>query len=275
MTTAVNTIGQLQKQFEMISNNIANAQTNGFKKRDASFTDMLYQQVNNQPIAEKEQGRLTPHGLRQGIGAQLTQSMMISQQGAIQTTDRSLDFAFTKEKQFLKVAVQENGQAALRLTRDGALYLTPAENNQMRLVTSAGNAVLDENNQPITFSDQFKTFQILDGGVLQATGNNGEQISVNLGVVEMKKPQFLEQKGGNLLGLPDNLQPEVDQAEVYTELLGVNRNQIAMKHNALEASNVDLGKEMTDMTSVQRALQFQSRAISMSDQMMGLVNSIR
>ncbi|CAM4165014.1 flagellar hook-basal body protein [Lederbergia lenta] len=275
MTTAVNTISQLQKQFDIISHNISNVQTNGFKKRDVSFSDMVYQQLNNQPIEEKEVGRLTPQGLRQGVGAKISKSMMVLQQGAIQNTDRALDIAFTEENQFLKVQVQENGQTAIRFTRNGALYLTPSGNNEVMLVTAEGHPVLDDNNNSIVFSDQLKEFTIFQNGVFQAQSENGQQLTANLGVVAINKPQYMEQKGDNLLGLPENLQPGVNPALIYTELTGAERNQVAVQQKALEASNVDLSKEMTEMINVQRALQFQSRSISLSDQMMGLVNGIR
>ncbi|MEK3888492.1 flagellar hook-basal body protein [Bacillus sp. FSL K6-3431] len=275
MTTAVNTIGQLQKQFDAISNNIANAQTNGYKKRDVSFSEMVYQHVNNQPTEEKEVGRLTPFGIRQGVGAKISKSVMVLQQGAIKNTDRPLDLAFTEENQFLKIRVQENDQSAIRFTRNGALYLAPTGNNEMMLVTEEGHPVLDEQNNNIIFSDQYKSFTIFNNGVFQAQADNGQQVTSNLGIVAMNKPQFMEQKGSNLLGLPENLQPGVDPALIYTELAGAGRNQVSVQQGALEASNVDLSKEMTEMVNVQRALQFQSKSISLSDQMMGLVNGIR
>ena len=62
---------------------------------------------------------------------------------------------------------------------------------------------------------------------------------------------------------------------LYTELTGANRNQITIESQALEVSNVDLSKELSDMMNTQRAMQFQTRAISIGDQMMGLVNNLR
>lgn len=269
MTTAVNTISQLQKQFDIISNNISNVETNGFKKRDVSFSEMVYQHMNNQPDQEKEIGRLTPFGIRQGVGAKISKSVMIMQQGAIKNTDRALDLAFTEENQFLKVRADDQ----IRFTRNGALYLAPAGNNEMMLVTQDGYPVLDEGDNPIVFSSEHNNFSVFKNGSFQAQGGNGPLMTANLGVVTMMKPQYLEQKGDGLLGLPDNL--EVNPTLIYTELTGAGRNEIAIQQGALEASNVDLGKELTEMMSVQRAMQFQSRSISLSDQMMGLVNGIR
>ena len=84
----------------------------------------------------------------------------------------------------------------------------------------------------------------------------------------------MEQKGDSYIGLPADV--PVDNEAIYTDLLTVEeRNQIQVQQRALEGSNVDLIKEMTNMMTVQRSLQFQARAISIADQMMGLVNNIR
>ncbi|MBS4218925.1 flagellar hook-basal body protein [Bacillus sp. FJAT-49711] len=266
MTTATNTMSQLQKQFDIISNNIANSGTNGFKRKDVSFADMIFQEVNNQTSRDNEIGRLSPHGIRQGVGAKIAKSAMVLSQGAIQNTGRSLDFAFTAENQFLKVRVQDDNGTHMRFTRNGALYAAPSGNNEMMLVTQDGHAVLDQQNNPITFSDKATDFTITNHGEFRA---NGARVA-DLGVIALNKPQYMEQKGDSLIGMPDNA--AVNPAFVYTDL---DSNAIAMQHQALEASNVDLSKEMTDMMNVQRALQFQSRAITVSDQMMGLVNGIR
>ena len=276
MTVAVNTLNQLQKQFDMVSHNIANVQTTGFKRRNVSFTEMMVQQINNQPSRLNEIGRLTPFGIRQGVGSMIEKNTMVLAQGSLKTTDRPLDIAFTKENQFLKVLVQDNGTSAVRFTRNGALYVTPTGNNELMLVTQDGHPVLDENENMIIFSDQHKEYAISKDGTFQARTENGNVIAASLGIIALNKPQFMEQKGDTLIGLPDNLDPAVDPASIYTELTGgVLRSDISIQQGALENSNVDLSKEMTDLIQLQRSLQFQSRSITVADQMMGLVNGIR
>jgi flagellar basal-body rod protein FlgG len=103
---------------------------------------------------------------------------------------------------------------------------------------------------------------------------DGTVESFNLGVIQINKPQFFEQKGDNLIGLPDNL-TGVNQNEIFTDLTGAARDQISIGQRVLEQSNVDFSKQMTDLLNVQRSYQFQSRAVTMSDQMMGLINGIR
>jgi flagellar basal-body rod protein FlgG len=278
MITSTNTLSQLQKQLDMISHNLANIDTAGYKRREASFTDLLVQEYRNQPNnALEPQNRMTPFNIRQGIGARLGQVQLVLSQGSLKSTDRALDTAFTAEGQFYRVMVQnEDGSSAMRLTRNGALYLSPLSDNQSMLVNSDGHAILDENNQPITITGNVKNFNINESGLLTAEMYNGTSQEANLGVILINKPQFLEQKGANLLGLPDNLSElGVTEEEVMTNLTGPLRNQVAIQQGVLEQSNVDMSKEMTDLINVQRSYQFHSKSITLADQMLGLVNGIR
>ena len=140
------------------------------------------------------------------------------------------------------------------------------------LVNASGFPILDENDDPITFSGEASTFELGDNGVLSITGPEGTE-NVDLGIVTIARPQFLEQLGGNLIGLRTDV--GVTRNEVLTNLTGAGRTGISISQESLEASNVDMGKEMTDLLNVQRSYQFQTRSITMADQMMGLVNGIR
>ncbi|MGD6842224.1 flagellar hook-basal body protein [Bacillus infantis] len=270
MITAANTMAQLQKQMDITSHNMANIDTVGYKRREASFSDLMVQQFANQPNSPDE-NRLTPDGLRMGTGAMLAQSQAVMNQGSIKETGRQLDTAFTKENQLYKVLVRTEAGTAVQYTRDGAFYLTPVSETESMLVTGAGHAVLDENDNPIYINSQSGEFRITENGILAAMDGNGNEQTFSLGIVQVNKPQFLEQQGGNLFALAAGAAGN----EVMTDLSGALRGQAAVQQRALEQSNVDMQKEMTDLISTQRAYQFQSRAISMADQMMGLVNGIR
>jgi flagellar basal-body rod protein FlgG len=273
MITAAATLGQLQKQMDIISNNIANIDTNGFKGRDATFADLLVQQFDNQPDQTKEVGRNTPYGIRIGAGAKIAQSQLDESQGAVKQTNRPLDVSFTKENQYLKVLNNQNGQNSICYTRDGNLSVSPVGKNELMLVNSSGLPILDENNKVITFQDNAKDYTITEQGQFKVNAVNGQTTSFNLGVVTADKPQFLEQAGDNLLDVPSQF--SANPAGIITEMTGPLRAQVSMQQGALESSNVDMGKEMTDLLNAQRSYQFQSRAITLSDQMAGLVNSLR
>ncbi|MBS4175441.1 flagellar hook-basal body protein [Bacillus sp. FJAT-49736] len=272
MIVASNTLNQLQKQLDIISNNMANVETNGYKKREVTFTDLLFQQFNNQLNPNNEIGRNTALGIRLGAGAKMAQSQMLLTQGSLKETKRPLDVAFTKENQFLKVLTSDNGQNEVRYTRDGNLSVSPVGKNEVMLVNSSGYPVLDENNKMITFPANAESYTITSDGRLLVKQNNGQTNAYNLGVIAVNKPQFLEQYGDNLIGLPKN---GVAGTNVLTNLVGAGRNNISIQQGALEGSNVDLGQEMTELINVQREYQFQSRTITISDQMMGLVNGLR
>lgn len=278
MLTATNTMTQLQKQLDIIANNIANIDTNGFKRRDVTFTELVYQHFNNQRNPAEEIGRLTPNGIRQGTGAKIAQSRLVMTQGALKETGRTLDTAFTKEGQMYKVLVRTGtgGDNEIQYTRNGAFYLSPLGENETVLVNSDGHFILDENNEPIYINGDAESFIISETGELTVTMTDGTEQTFAIGVIQVHKPQFLEAKGNNLYGLPLNF-PELGVAEedIFTELTGPLRDEIGIRQNALEQANVDMAKEMTDLLNVQRAYQFQARAISLSDQMMGLINGMR
>ncbi|WP_144460108.1 flagellar hook-basal body protein [Siminovitchia fortis] len=272
MITAVNTLGQLQKQVDLIGHNMANAETAGYKTREASFADLMAQQINNYSSAGLETGRQSPLGIRQSPGARISQTAMLSKQGSLKTTGRPLDVAFTKENQYLKVRVQEGGVPQIRFTRNGELDIVNA-GGQWMLATKDGHPVLDENNQVITFPGKVEEVQMVRPGLLEARMDNGGNIAFQLGVIALNKPQYMEQKGNTLIGLPDGADNNANQ--IYADLNGARRQEISLQQGVLEASNVDIGKEMTDMMAAQRSIQFQSRSITLADQMMGLINGIR
>ncbi|MFS0783819.1 flagellar hook-basal body protein [Bacillus sp. 1P06AnD] len=275
MITATNTLAQLQQKMDLIGTNISNSDTVGYKRKDGTFNDLLVQQVDNQKKSDKEVGRMTPLGIRQGTGSKLALEKLTLTQGTIKNTGRPLDLAMMNENQFFKIQVVENNQNDIQYTRDGAFYLSPA-GNSLKLVTSSGNAVLDANNKPITVSANMKDIQLADNGTLRVENLDGTAQTISLGVVAVKNAQYLEHKSGNLVGLNANFAAQgIDRNDIMTDLAGNMRNDISMKQGSLENSNVDLSKEITDLLMLQRQYQLQSRSITMADEMQGLINSVR
>ncbi|KIQ93967.1 Distal rod protein [Anoxybacillus thermarum] len=269
MITAANTMNQLHQQLDTISHNIANVNTTGYKKRDAVFEELLAQQFTNLPNRD-ETPRLTPVGLRLGVGAKVASTHMQMKQGSILKTDRSLDLAFTKEGQFFRILVD----GAIQYTRDGAFYLSPSANNpdELMLVTADGYAVLDENDEPITVLDGFKDIQVTQNGTMQFIAPNGNMMqTVNIGVSYVTRPQLMQALGDNRFAFS----ADVNAPNAAINLTNNNRNAISMQQYALEQSNVELATEMSELMITQRSYQLNARAITLSDQMMGLINGIR
>ena len=258
---------------------MSNVSTTGYKRREVNFSELLFQQFNNQPVDGNDVGRLTPNGIRQGVGAKLGSTNAVFTQGTITTTERQLDLALTKEGQFLQVQVEENGEQVTRYTRDGSLYLSPVGDGSglVMLVTSEGFPVLDQDGAPIAFEDDFSDLTISSTGTIIVKPTNQADPSevFELSVVLLHRPQLLEAKGNNLFALPNLADLNIGVEDVLTLLEGDIREQIGILQGALEQSNVDLTTEMSELLVTQRSYQFNAKSISIADQMMGLVNGIR
>ena len=272
MNTAANTLGQLQIQLDTISNNIANSNTVGYKTKQANFQELLYQQFNNDE--QDPTVRQSPVGIRYGVGAHVSQIQSNENQGSLQLTGRNLDFAFTQPNQYFNVAMQDGSTA---YTRQGNFYMSPQGDGTNLLVTGDGYPVLSANGTSITFPEGVSGFTMSEAGTLNVDYADGQVIQFDLAVTQITKPQVMEHlNNGAYISVPNNLQ-ELGYAEgdVLTELQGLNRNEVSMQIGTLEASNVDVSKEMTDLIAAQRSYQFNSRAIMIADQMLGLINGIR
>jgi len=274
MTTATNTLSQLQSQMDIIGNNLANISTNGYKASDAKFQEMLYQQFDNDKADTAP--RQSPPGIRYGSGAVLGQSQMNWKVGTLQTTGRELDFALTTPKQYFNVLMPDGGGEQTVYTRQGNFYVSPVANGQVMLVNGEGYPVANSAGLPITFSGNVTNYTVSPGGNLQLTNADGTTQTIELAVTVMERPNLMQRLSGTNFALPENLADlGVTQQQVLTELQGAARNVIGLEGQALEASNVNSQKEMTDLISVQRNYQFNARAVTLADQMLGLINGIR
>ncbi len=271
MIQASVTMNQLQSKLDLIGNNLANSQTNGYKGRESEFASLLYKQINNMTDPANAEGRSTPNGIRVGTGAILGAVNLNMQAGVIVGTGRALDAALVEKNHLFQVQVTENGVAETRYTRDGTFYLSPTpDGSQLMLTTKDGHPVVGANG-PIMLQAGFSNIKIGDNGDLIVDRNGAQQVEGNLAVRDIRVPRLLEAAGENLFRLPDLAALGLDEATV---LQIVNGNGI-IQGGSLEQSNVDMSKEMADLILAQRAYQFNARTISMGDQMMGLVNQLR
>ncbi len=269
MLTASTALNQLQQQMDTVSDNLSNSDTTGYKARDSRFSELIRQQYDH--IDDKKENspnmRKTPPGLRLGAGTVMT-PQLDSGQGSIKKTDRDLDIAFTSPYQYLQA--EADGRRVY--TRDGSLSLKPAGGNDrlLQLMTAGGNPILDENGQPIQIDSSLTQLKISKTGTLTASDQAGTRSQTfNLGIVNVNNPQALHAEGDNLFSVNGA------GASAIEELTGANRQAIGMEQGALEGSNVDMSKEMTDLIVSQRSYQLNSRTITLGDQMLGLINSVR
>ncbi|WP_085506237.1 flagellar hook-basal body protein [Thalassobacillus devorans] len=271
MIQAAVTMGQLQQKLDVIGNNLANSNTPGYKTRNAEFSSLLMQQINNLDEKNTSVPRMTPEGIRSGSGAKLGAVTVDLTKGTLQTTERSLDAALLTDNHMFQVEVPTDEGTEVRYTRAGNFYLNPIGGNQLMLTDSNGAPVLGENGR-IVLEDGFNGLTIAENGTIIVDREEGQSVEGRLGIVEAVRPRILEASENNTFRLPAEDELNLEANEI---IQAVAADDVHIQTGALESSNVDMQKQMTNMLMVQRAYQFNGQSISLSDQMSGLVNQLR
>ncbi|RYG71616.1 flagellar hook-basal body protein [Lentibacillus lipolyticus] len=272
MIQAAVTMNQLQHKLDVTGNNMANSQTTGYKARQAEFSSLLFQQIDNLTDPTNAEGRLTPDGIRVGSGAKLGSVDIDLRPGNLKETGRALDAALTGNNHLFQIQVSASDGPETRFTRDGSFYLSPMnDSDDVMLTTKDGHPVLGEDG-PIVFADGFDNITIQPNGQIAVQRGDITEDAGTLAITEAVRPQLLEAAGANQFVLPDLAELGFAAEEVIQP---VDPNADKLKSGALEQSNVDVAQQMTDMIAMQRSYQFNSRTISMSDQMQGLINQLR
>lgn len=252
--------GMLAQQLnvEVISNNIANMNTTGFKRRRAEFQDLLYQNQLRVGSTSSEAGTIVPAGVQLGLGVQPAAVYRIAEQGSMNITDNPFDLAISGRGYFqVELPSGETGY-----TRAGAFQLS-ADGD---LVTPDGLVV-----QPgITIPNNASTVTINASGQVFVT-IAGQVAPQQVGQLELAT--FLNQAGLEPIG--DNLLLETPASGTPTVGTPASTGFGSMEQGALEASNVNVVSEITNLITAQRAYEMNSRVIEASDEMMAAVNQLR
>lgn len=266
-----------QLKLDTIANNMANLNTTGFKTRDVQFQDMLYAQMQQRPETSNIEGRITAPGLHLGHGVLAVGSSSLFNQGSLQATGVTLDFAIEGEGYFaVQVATADTGEALLAYSRDGSFKVAMDENEDAILVNAQGQPIYDlENASQIVLTDvDLDTLQVDNLGRISAKNTAGEPVDVGrIGMVMVSDPNAnLAPAGENLF----RFRPDADPNQIVWEVADVeDALRPRMKQGFLEQSNVDMTKQMTDMIVAQRAYSMNVKALQTVDQMMGLANNLR
>lgn len=233
--TAASAMDVLEKKSNIRSNNLANVNTNGFKKSEAvvqSFSEMLLNRVESSE-ADKEIGELS-------TGAFIERSFKDLSQGAVQRTDNKFDFAISGEGYFVIET-----EAGRRYSRDGNFTL----NANSELVTQSGNHVLDSQGGRIQLIPD-QDFNVSGEG--QITFNNG-LAGAEIALVNFEDSAELVQEGDNLYAAQDGAE-EAPAADA------------AVNQGYLESSNVKIVEEMVKMIKTNRHYQSNQKVISSIDE---------
>lgn len=239
-----------QTRMDVISNNLANANTTGYKSARASFQDLVYQNLR-QPGGQTTEQTQSPSGLMLGTGVRVAGSEKLFTQGNIEQTGNSLDVA-VQGRGFLQVTMPDG---TIAYTRDGSLHLD--QNGQ--IVTANGYAVdpavsVPANAQSITIGS--------DGTV--SVSLPGQAATQQIGTVQLAdfiNPAGLQPNGDNLyLETASSGSPQIGQP-------GLN-GLGTLSQGALESSNVNVVEQMVDMIETQRTYEMNSKAVSAADSML-------
>ncbi|HWK55296.1 MAG TPA: flagellar basal-body rod protein FlgG [Hyphomicrobiales bacterium] len=244
-----------QTKMSVISNNLANASTSGYKRSRAVFEDLLYQN-QRQVGAQSSQDTLYPTGLMIGTGVRTVATEKLFTQGAMTQTQNPLDVGIDG-KGFLQVELPDG---SLGYTRDGELQV----NAQGILVTSSGYPI-----QPsVTIPADAQSVTIgSDGTVSVRTPGAATTVEVgNLQLVDFVNAAGLQPIGSNLF-VESNASGTAQIGTPGLDGLGT------LLQGYVEGSNVNVVEELVSMIETQRAYEMNSKAIATSDQMLQFVNN--
>ena len=248
--TAASGMVAQQGNIDVISNNLANANTTGYKKSRTDFQDLMYQTMRQAGSSTGPDTQL-PTGIQLGHGVRQVATQKIYTEGSFQSTGNSLDMAIEGEG-FYQIAMPDG---TISYTRDGSFK----QDSQGRIVTSEGYPL----EPAITIPEGATGISVSMDGLVTATipGQTAPQDLGQMQLVRFVNPAGLDSMGRNLLketaasGTPVVSSPGTDGA-----------GTIQQKY--LEMSNVQIVEEMVNMIVAQRAYEINSKAITTSDQML-------
>src|SRR3954451_18306724 len=236
---------------QVISNNIANLRTTGFKKQTAAFQDLIYEHVRRVGAQSSDQGTILPVGVDIGGGVKTVGTPRSMTQGSLSQTGNDLDIAITGEG-FFKIQMPDG---SFQYTRDGTFQM----DNQGRIVTAQGNPVqptitIPQNSSGLTVNAQGQVSVTLPGST---TSNIVGQLTLTrfinkAGLQPVGNNQFTETPTS---GPPQDGTANVDSFGSITQA-------------SLEQANVDVVSEMSELIAAQRAYEMNAKVISAADQML-------
>ncbi len=239
---------------EVISNNLANVNTTGYKKSKIEFQDLLYETTRT-PGAEQGNGNILPTGLQIGHGSRAVATPKVFTEGELTQTGERLDVAIQGDG-FFQVQMTDG---TLAYTRDGAL-----KTSSTGQITTSDGLPVQGGFQPIPVGTTGIT--ISPDGDVSTTGSNSSNFQVTL--VRFANPAGLQPIGRNLYA---------ETAASGTPETGTP-NQTgfgSLQQGYLEKSNVKVVEEMVNMIVAQRAYEVNSKAVQAADEMMQQSDNLR
>jgi flagellar basal-body rod protein FlgG len=246
-----------QTNLDVVSNNLANVNTSGYKKMRADFQDLMYQ-INRQPGAPVEPDSMVPTGIQVGLGTRVVGTTRIFTEGNIQVTDSPLDVMIEGEG-FYQVTMPDG---TIAYTRDSSWHI----DGNGQIVTSDGYLL----EPPITVPDNMTELIVSPTGDVSAKVP-GEVDPQNIGQIQLAR--FVNQAGlkafGKNLFIETAASGEPIVGNPGDEGLG------STLQNSREMSNVQVVEEMVNMIVAQRAYEANSKTITTADEFLRIANNLR
>ncbi len=254
-STAATGMTAQQKMIDVISNNLANINTTGFKRSQIDFKDLLYIK-DRQPGTEISAGINTPGGIETGSGVHVAATVKVFTPGEFQNTGRNLDIAIRGEG-FFQVTTPSGDKM---YTRDGSAQL----NAEGQLVTSTGYLF----EPSISIPTDSTSVSIGEDGGVNVTDTSGTMSVVGtLELVRFPNPSGLSNEGDNLLS---ETQASGSPVTGTAGAEGFGKIQSGF----LEKSNVQMVVELVNLITAQRAYEINSRTIKAGDEMLRTANNL-
>ncbi len=259
LRTAATGMYAQQLNIQVISNNISNINTTGFKKSKAEFQDLMYQEV---PVSNLNQNSVTaPQSsseiLQVGSGVQAASTQKIFKQGDLQPTNNSLDLAILGEG-FFQVRKPDGSFA---YTRDGSFKVS----GDGRIMTSSGCVIEPE----ITLSEDILDIKVTRDGTIEVKAEGGNSYVLDtVQVVRFMNPGGLEALGDNLFAETEGSGPPMFGTAGSDGFGEIHQGY-------LEASNVDIVEEMIAMITAQRAYEINSKTVKTVEEMLTITNNLK
>jgi flagellar basal-body rod protein FlgG len=247
-----------QNRVAVISNNLANMSTTGYKGRRAEFADLLYQQPRRAGTINAADGTIIPAGIQLGHGVRLSAVTFDTTQGPLRDTANELDLAIDGQGWFeLELP---NGTSAY--TRDGSFKRT----DEGRIVSSEGYPLAPD----ITIPDEALAVSVNPEGEVYANFNDNSEPELlgQILLVMFANDKGLEPIGSNMFR-ETNASGGPQAAPAGEEARGI------IRQGFVEESAVDAVREITDLIEAQRGYELNSKVISAADQMLGATAQIR
>lgn len=252
--------GMLAQQLnvDVISNNIANMTTTGYKRQRAAFQDLIYQNIDRPGSTSSDSGTTLPSGLQLGLGVRPAAVYRLHEQGTLRPTENPLDVAITG-KGFFQVQLPSG---EIGYTRDGTFQV----NENGELVTMQGYLV----DPGITIPADATDIDINTQGqvLVKVAGQTAVQNVGQLQLANFINPAGLDAIGDNMLleteasGSPTTGNPATDEFG-------------SIRQASLEQSNVNVVEEITNLITAQRSYEMNSNVISTSDEMLQTITQLR